>query len=147
MKKKLILCLLFTFFASNNVYAMDWAYTFVVYKGGVYEVTEERLTNGAIGNEIGEVKRKADEYSGNYYGDASNHFDRGTKYYEIEGVAPDTAIAIEERSGEWVKAVYLHEAPFYWTDLLPYILLGIVAFVLFIVYSLRYASKRETRQH
>ncbi|NMH74389.1 hypothetical protein HF078_14970 [Bacillus sp. RO2] len=110
-------------------------------------MTDERLTKGEIGNEIGEVKRKADEYSGSYYGDSSNLYDKGTKYYDIEGVAPDTAIAIEERSGEWVKAVYLNEAPFHWTDLLPYILLGIASFVLFIILSLRYARKRETRQY
>ncbi|KPB05200.1 hypothetical protein [Bacillus sp. CHD6a] len=147
MNKKILLSLLFTFLASNNVLALDWAYPFVVYKGGVYEVTDERLTKEELGNEIGEVKRKADEYSGNYYGDASNLYDKGTKYYDIEGFAPETAIAIEERSGEWVKAVYLHKAPFHWTDLLPYILLGIAAFVLSIVLSLRYARKRETHQY
>ncbi|NLP51695.1 hypothetical protein [Bacillus sp. RO1] len=147
MKKIMILCLLITVLATNQVFALDWAYPFVVYKGGVYEVTEERLTTGEIGDEIGEVKSRADEYSGKYYGDASNLFARGTKYYAIEGVGPDTSIAVEVRSGEWVKAVYLHEAPFHWRNLLPHILLGIAAFVLFIIYSLRYASKRETRQH
>lgn len=145
MKKKMILCLLFTFLASNQVFALDWAYPFVVYKGGVYEVTTESLLKEEIGQEIGEVKRMADEYSGNYFGDASNHYDQGTKYYEIAGVAPDTAIAVHEDKGEWIKAVYLHEAPFHWTDLLPYIFLGITAVILFVFFSLRYASKKEPR--
>ncbi|UAL46098.1 hypothetical protein K7887_14315 [Sutcliffiella horikoshii] len=142
MKSKLIFCLIFTFLASNQVFALDWAYPFVVYKGGVYEVTDESLLQEDIGKEIGEVKRKADDYSGNYYGDASNHYERGTKYFEITSVDPISAIAVEDNNG-WIKAVYLYKAPFHWMNMFPYYILGFIALVCFVVISLRYASKKE----
>ncbi|WP_404443359.1 hypothetical protein LG307_14590 [Sutcliffiella horikoshii] len=113
----------------------------------MYEVTEEFVDASDIGKKIGEVKRMADDRTGSYYGDASNYYEKGAKYYKIMGIDSATAIAVEEQQEIWVKAVYLHEAPFHWTDMLAYILMGIGAFVLFIVLSLRYASKKEPRQH
>ncbi|WP_226680028.1 hypothetical protein [Sutcliffiella horikoshii] len=145
MKKGLLFFLICFTVASSTAHALSWAYKFVVWEGGVYEVTEEVVEASDIGKKIGEVKRMADDRTGSYYGDASNFYEKGTKYYAIDGIDTGIAIAVEEQQDKWVKAIYLHETPFHWTDILPYILLGIAAFVLFIVLSLRYASKKEPR--
>ncbi|MGD6991363.1 hypothetical protein [Sutcliffiella horikoshii] len=147
MKRSLLLFLICFTLASSTSHALSWAYKFVVWEGGVYEVTEEFMAASDIGEKIGEVKRMADDKTGSYFGDASNYYEKGTRYYAIKGIDSGTAIAVEEQQDMWVKAVYLHEAPFHWTDILPYILMGIAVFVLFIVLSLRYASKKEPRQH
>ncbi len=147
MKRGLLLFVIFFIMASSSTYALSWAYKFVAWEGGVYEVTEEVVDASDIGKKIGKVKRMADDRTGAYYGDTSNYYEKGTKYYAIKGIDSGTAIAVEEQQDIWVKAVYLHEAPFHWTDILPYMLMGIAAFVLFTVFSLRYASKKEPRPH
>ncbi len=121
MKRGLIWFVICFTVASSTAYALSWAYKFVVWEGGVYEVTEEIVDASDIGKKIGEVKRMADDRTGAYYGDASNYYEKGTRYYAIKGIDSGTAIAIEEEQDKWVKSVYLHEAPFHWTDLLPYI--------------------------
>ncbi|WP_339146841.1 MULTISPECIES: hypothetical protein [unclassified Sutcliffiella] len=147
MKRGLVLFVIGFTIASSTAHALSWAYKFVVWEGGVYEVTEEVVDASDLGKKIGEVKRMADDMTGAYYGDASNYYEKGTKYYAINGIDTGSALAVEDQQDEWVKAVYLHEAPFHWTDILPYILLGIAVFVLFIVLSLRYASKKEGEYH
>lgn len=145
MKKGLLFFLIFFTVASSTGLALSWAYKFVVWEGGVYEVTEEVVDASDLWKKIGEVKRMADDRTGSYYGDASNYYEKGTKYYAINGIDTGTALAVEEQQDKWVKATYLHKAPFHWTDILPYILLGIAAFFLFTLLSLRYASNREPR--
>ncbi|WP_404428663.1 hypothetical protein [Sutcliffiella horikoshii] len=147
MKRCLLLFVICFTVASSTAHALSWAYKFVVWEGGVYEVTEEVVDASDIGKKIGEVKRMADDRSGSYYGDASNFYEKGTKYYAIKGIDSGSAIAVEDQQDKWVKAVYLHEAPFHWTDLLPYIFLGIATVVLFVFFSLRYASKKEPHLH
>jgi hypothetical protein len=81
--KRLTLVLFLVFFtASSTVYALSWAYPFVVWKDNVYEVTEEALGNEDIGNQIGQVKTKPNDMTGDFYGNASNTYPIGTKYYE-----------------------------------------------------------------
>ncbi|MFT9598303.1 hypothetical protein [Mesobacillus sp.] len=41
-----------------------------------------------------------EQYSGNF----SNAYKKGTKYYSIEGLSTDEAIAIEESDGQYIKA-------------------------------------------
>jgi hypothetical protein len=147
MKRSLVFFVICFTMASSTAYALDWAYKFVGWEGGVYEVTEEVVDASDLGKNIGEVKRIADDRTGAYYGDTSNHYEKGTKYYAINGIDSRSAFAVEDQPNKWVKAVYLHDAPFHWMDILPYILLGIAAFVLFIVLSLRYASKKGPRPH
>jgi hypothetical protein len=98
---------------SFPVEALSWAYPFVVWNGNVYEVKDERVTPSAIGKNIGEVETKPDEMTGEYYGNASNVYPEGTKYYEIKGVSTSEAIAVEIASKRWVRAVYVHDAPFH----------------------------------
>ncbi|WP_404346860.1 hypothetical protein LG311_14425 [Sutcliffiella horikoshii] len=145
MKRGLLLLVICFAMASSTSHALSWAYKFVVWEDGVYEVTEEVVDTSDIGKKIGEVKRMADDRMGSYYGDASNFYEKGTEYYAIKGIDSGTAIAVEDQQDKWIKAVYLHEAPFHWTDLLPYIFLRITAVILFVFFSLRYASKKEPR--
>lgn len=113
MKRIMFLSLLLVFMISSSVQALSWAYPFVVWKGKVYEVKEtEIIADSEIGKVIGKVKTKPNDMTGSYYGNASNFYPKGTKYYEIKGTSTSTAIAVKE-DDQWVKAVYVHEAPFH----------------------------------
>ena len=112
MKKTLCLTILFLFTQSISSNALSWAYIFVVHDGKVYEVKDELLLKQTnLAKPIGKVETKADEYSGDYYGNASNYYDIGTGYYKIQGVSITEAIAVETEEGQYVKAVYVHDAP------------------------------------
>lgn len=113
MRKISLLSLLLIFMISSSVNALSWAYPFVVWKGNVYEVKKEEMIDyRKIGKAIGEVKTKPNNMTGNYYGDASNYYPKGTKYYEIKGISTSTAIAIK-KDILWIKAIYVHKAPFH----------------------------------
>lgn len=91
--------------------ALSWAYAFVTWDGKIYEVNEDqRLEASQIGEIIGEVEMVADDMTGEYYGDASNFYEAGTKYYEITGTPKDVAIAVQV-GNNWVQAVYRGEQP------------------------------------
>lgn len=113
MKRISLLSLLFIFMISSSVQALSWAYSFVVWKGKVYEVKhEEFIADSEIAKVIGEVKTKANDMTGKYYGDASNYYPKGTKYYAIKRTSTSIAIAVKENN-RWVKAVFVHKAPFH----------------------------------
>lgn len=114
MKKHLMLTfLLSVVFLSSNVQALSWAYPFVVWDGSVYEVKQnEPLDDQNIGKEIGAVETKPDNMTGDHYGNASNFYEIGTPYAEIQGVSPTAAIAVKDMD-VWVRAVYVHKAPFH----------------------------------
>ncbi|WP_416151437.1 hypothetical protein ACM26V_10860 [Salipaludibacillus sp. HK11] len=127
--------MLFIFTVTTSVQALSWAYSFVVWNGNVYEVKEEKVLESDIGKEIGEVKTKPNDMTGDYYGNASNAYPKGTKYFEINNISTENAISVEVGDNEWQKAVYVHQAPFHWMDIftkiLPiFILIGIVIFIL-----------------
>ncbi|MEH7236821.1 hypothetical protein [Bacillus sp. JJ1562] len=113
MKKILTLTILFLLLTSTFASALSWAYAFVVHDGKVYEVKEDiPIKQTQLGNTIGQVETKPDEQSGDYYGNASNFFEIGTSYFKIEGTPTNEAIAVETEDGHYVKAVYVHDAPF-----------------------------------
>ncbi|WP_416150552.1 hypothetical protein ACM26V_06160 [Salipaludibacillus sp. HK11] len=127
--------MLFIFTVTTPVQALSWAYSFVVWNGNVYEVKEEKVLESEIGKEIGEVKTKPNDMTGDYYGNASNAYPKGTKYFEINNISTENAISVEVGDNEWQKAVYVHQAPFHWMDIftkiLPiFILIGIVIIIL-----------------
>ena len=112
MKKTLCMTILCLFFHSIYANALSWAYFFIVHDGKVYEVKEEvLLEQNELGKTIGKVETKADKYSGDYYGNASNYYEIGTRYFEIQGVPVTEAIAVETEEGFYLKAVYVHDAP------------------------------------
>ncbi|QDQ03457.1 hypothetical protein FOH38_19025 [Lysinibacillus fusiformis] len=139
MMKRAILFFVFIFAFTSSVQALDWAYPFVVWNGNVYEVKEEKVVERQIGEVIGEVKTRPNDMTGDYYGDASNAYPKGTKYFAINEVATETAIAVEIGENQWQKAVYVHEAPFHWmnvcTKILPVVIL--ISLVTIIVLRLK----------
>jgi hypothetical protein len=86
---------------SNNSSA-DWAYSFVVWDGFIYQLGDEYV--GEISEKIGEVTKYSD-LEGTYSGNFSNVYDKGTKYYAIKGISTEEAIAVEEKDGRYRKAI------------------------------------------
>lgn len=97
----IVAVLLSTSFLPIYSSATSWAYSFVVWDGYIYVISDDYVTE--IGSEIGQVTKHSDmeQYSGNF----SNSYTEGTKYYSIEGVSTDIAIAIQEDDGKYKKAV------------------------------------------
>ncbi|WP_078551996.1 hypothetical protein [Bacillus alkalicellulosilyticus] len=95
-----ILLVLFLSLYPVKTMATSWAYSFVVWDGYVYVISDEYVTE--IGDEIGRVTRYSDmkQYSGNF----SNAYKKGTKYYSIEGISTEQAIAVEDSNGQYIKA-------------------------------------------
>lgn len=83
----------------------DWAYAFVVYNGNGYVITETHIEPKQIGKKIGEVTNYS-TLEGVYSGNFSNHFPKGTEYYEIKSVATKEAIAIKENKSSYIKAKF-----------------------------------------
>ncbi|MCM3743778.1 hypothetical protein M3193_06450 [Sporosarcina luteola] len=79
----------------------DWNSSFVVWNGDMYEIIDEYVVE--IHEEIGQVTRYSDK-EGTYLGDFSNKYKKGTKFYSIEGISKEEAIAIEE-GGKYRKAI------------------------------------------
>lgn len=134
MKRIMLLSLLLIFLIPFSIQALSWAYPFVVWDGKVYEVKEEEiLQDSEIGETIGEVNTQPDDMTGDFYGNASNYYPKGTKYYEITDTSTSTAIAVEVES-QWVKAVYAHKAPFHIMNVLTsfYFIAAIVLIALII---------------
>ncbi|MFD4705989.1 hypothetical protein ACFWM3_14130 [Gottfriedia sp. NPDC058432] len=94
------MALMILFLYPNNTLA-KWAYKFVVFNDYTYVISDEYVTE--IGREIGSVTKYAD-VEGNYYGNFSNVYERGTKYYSIKGVSTKKAIAVEA-DGKYIKAI------------------------------------------
>lgn len=141
--KKILIFFFLLMFTTTSVQALSWAYSFVVWDGNVYEVTKEKVSEGDIGRHIGEVKTRPNDMTGSYYGNASNAYPKGTNYFEIKGESTATSIAVEIENNEWVKAIYVHPAPFHWMDLFTKVL-PIVVILLIIIVFVRHCKNRRT---
>ena len=149
MKKITLLSPLLAFMICSSVQALSWAIIFVAWEGKIYEVKQEEIIeNTKIGIIIGEVKTKPDDMTGDYYGDASNFYPIGTKYYEIRGISTSDAIAIKE-DNQWVKAVYVHKAPFHIMNILTnqYFIFSIVIIALILIGVIFRNKKSRTRNN
>ncbi|WNS77354.1 hypothetical protein RRV45_10340 [Bacillus sp. DTU_2020_1000418_1_SI_GHA_SEK_038] len=144
MKKTTLFFVIIILLTNSTVQALSWAFPFVVWNGKVYEVTDEELMGRLIGKRIGKVKTKPNDMTGNYYGNASNYYPKGTEYFEISGISTDTAIAVKKEEGKWMKAVYVNKAPFHWMNLFsnPFPFLILIVIILFI--GLR---KKKTKRY
>lgn len=118
MKKIMVLSLFFVLVICSSVQA-GLQDAFVVWDGKVYEVKKEvTVEKSLIGKSIGKVKTKPywDNKSRTsletYYGNASNAFPIGTRYFEIKGISPSTAIAVKV-DNQWLKADYIYNAPYH----------------------------------
>ncbi len=132
-----LIILALSFFYVSSAQALSWNKYFVVWDGKVYEIKEsEGVDPSEIGKYIGKVESKADDNTGKYKGNGSNIYPVGTKYYKLNNISSDTAIAVEVDNNQWRKAEFIHEAPFYYTDLfgdfLPYTLLVVFMAIIFV---------------
>lgn len=108
MKRKRISALMSLFFILSFASACSlgnsqasWVYSFVVWDGYVYQISDEYVQK--VDEEIGKVTVYSDK-EGTYTGNFSNEYEKGTEYYSITGVSTDEAIAIEE-DGKYRKAI------------------------------------------
>lgn len=99
--KQVLAIILFLVATATPVMATSWAYSFVVYNNSIYVITEEPVEE--VGNRLGEVTAYSDmeNLSGNF----SNVYEVGTPYYEIKGVDPAEAIAVEKDNG-YIRATF-----------------------------------------
>ncbi|SDN45749.1 hypothetical protein SAMN05518871_105186 [Psychrobacillus sp. OK028] len=79
----------------------DWAYAFVVWDDYVYVITTEQVNE--VVKKVGHVTKYSDR-EGTYSGNFSNAYPKGTKYYSIQGISTDEAIAILKDDGTFIKA-------------------------------------------
>ncbi|MGP4107902.1 hypothetical protein [Virgibacillus sp. L01] len=142
MKRIVLFFILFIITLTSSVQALSWAYSFVVWNGNVYEVKEEKVLEDEVGKIIGKVKTKPNDMTGNYYGNASNVYPKGTKYFEINSIPTETAIAVEVEENKWQKADYAREAPFHWMNLVTKILPFLIIIPIVIVILVRFRKQR-----
>ncbi len=116
----IVICLAGTFIVIRSVHA-DWAYEFVVNEGKSYIISDNRVEPEQVDSIIGKVTKYSD-FEDTYSGNFSNHFPKGTKYYNIKGISTNEAIAIKLSNGSFIQANYNGEYPggdsFKWTTIL-----------------------------
>lgn len=98
----LIVFVLMNSFLFSNKSLASWAYSFVVWDGYIYVVSDDFVEE--IDKEIGHVTKYSD-MEGTYSGNFSNTYKKGTNYYSITGISTDEAIAIQEKDGTYKKAI------------------------------------------
>ncbi|MFC4356287.1 hypothetical protein ACFO0S_14595 [Chryseomicrobium palamuruense] len=137
------LLIFFLLVTGGNAQALSWAYPFVTWDGKMYEVMEDQtLEASEVGAVIGEVEMQADDMTGDYYGDASNVYEKGTKYYEILGTPKEVAIAVQV-GNNWVQAVFVGDQPISLKDIFTspwlFVCTGLLigGFVYFIIRGVR----------
>ncbi|WP_198949146.1 hypothetical protein [Lottiidibacillus patelloidae] len=148
MKKKQVLLLALTFtllaamFSPSKTSATSWAYSFVVWDGYIYEMTDEFVTD--IDQEIGQVTKYSDmeTYAGNF----SNTYKKGTKYFSIKGISTDEAIAVEIKKGKYKKAIRTGEYQGGKRDPLDLAMYGGVSIIILLVgISIFVTLRRKTK--
>ncbi|MGE7610765.1 LPXTG cell wall anchor domain-containing protein [Paenibacillus sp. NPDC101420] len=105
MKKFIIVILAIVALMPMRSMNADWAYSFVVYSGDIYEISDDDLIpSNDIDKKIGQVTRYSD-HEGTYSGNFSNIYPKGTPYYSIKNIDPKEIIAIKTHEAEFVKAI------------------------------------------
>ncbi|WP_405176515.1 LPXTG cell wall anchor domain-containing protein [Paenibacillus sp. FSL H8-0261] len=105
MKKFIIVILAIVALMPMRSMNADWAYSFVVYSGDIYEISDDELIpSNEIDKKIGQVTRYSD-HEGTYSGNFSNIYPKGTPYYSIKNIDPKEIIAIKTHEAEFVKAI------------------------------------------
>lgn len=105
MKKFIIVILAIIALLPLHAVSADWAGSFVVYSGDIYEISDDELIpSNEIDKKIGQVTRYSD-HEGTYSGNFSNIYPKGTQYYSIKNIDPKEIIAIKTHEAEFVKAI------------------------------------------
>ncbi|WP_208916525.1 hypothetical protein [Paenibacillus uliginis] len=86
-----------------------WAYAFVVNDGKVFVITEEVVAEVLLGKVVGKVTNYSSDETAYSGGNFSNVFPKGTKYYSIQGIPPEEAIAVKTNELVFVKALFDRE--------------------------------------
>lgn len=106
MNSKIIIRIVIVFILSISILfpnksSASWAYAFVVWDDYVYVITDVQVDE--VDKEIGHVTKYSDR-EGTYSGNFSNVYPKGTKYYSIQGINTEEAIAIQEDDGTYIQA-------------------------------------------
>ncbi|WP_339271002.1 LPXTG cell wall anchor domain-containing protein [Paenibacillus sp. FSL R5-0470] len=105
MKEFIIVILAIIALLPLHAVSADWAGSFVVYSGDIYEISDnELIPSNEIDKKIGQVTRYSD-HEGTYSGNFSNIYPKGTPYYSIKNIDPKEIIAIKTHEAEFVKAI------------------------------------------
>lgn len=97
---------LMMFILCISTVSASWAYDFVVNDGKVFVITEEVVDEVLIGKIVGKVTNYSSDETAYSGGNFSNAFPKGTKYYSIQGIPPEEAIAVKTNEEIFVKARY-----------------------------------------
>ncbi len=85
------------------IHQQIWAFQFVVWDGYIYQLSDEYVES--IDEKIGEVTKYFRYARDRLLLETSQiRMKKGTKYYAIQGISTDEAIAIEEK-GKYRKAI------------------------------------------
>ncbi len=140
MRKFIIVILAVMALMPLHSVSADWAYSFVVYSGDIYEISEDELIlSDKIDKKIGEVTNYSD-HEETYKGNFSNTYPKGTAYYSIKNVNSKEIIAIKTKEDTFVKAInkgqygnQQTESKWIWI----YFLLGSLAIILLIIWIMK----------
>lgn len=146
IKRKLVLwtllvSMLMTTMLPVRVGATSWAFPFIVWNDSIYVTSDEPVTD--VGKKIGKVTSHSDmeQYGGNF----SNIYEKGTKYYSIDGISTNVAIAVEVSNGKFIRANY--ESPYTFkkgpTD---YIYSGLFIFAMLVIGIIIYPLVKKFRK-
>ncbi|WP_213583531.1 hypothetical protein [Paenibacillus sp. J2TS4] len=147
---RLLLSMVIIYFSVVSTLDASWAYSFVVYNGNIYVITQEEVEEDQLKRKIGQVTSYTDR-EGTYRGNFSNTFPKGTQYYEINGVDVSEAIAVKTEKAVYIKAYY--EGEYAGKDVLasvfsnnkasPWVLLSATVLIALILTSYKKRKKRK----
>jgi len=126
----------------------DWAYSFVVWDGYIYIVSNEVVNQ--VDQEIGKVTWYSDK-EGTYSGNFSNTYAKGTKYFSMLNISIEEAIALKNSDGLYVKAIRdekyssspLQDAPLESNKYSSKLLFGFLAIFPIIAFGSYISTKRK----
>ncbi|MGN8644625.1 hypothetical protein ACTNEO_00895 [Gracilibacillus sp. HCP3S3_G5_1] len=139
--KNLSVSMLLLLIIPSTLFALSSNSPYVLLDGRVYEITDEQINHVLIGQSVGEVTTQADDRTTTYFGNASNHYSIGTKYFKIEGIDIAEAIAVEEQAA-YVKAEFSHRAPLHWRTIISYLTPILFLTGLIVIYRIREQLKK-----
>lgn len=139
----LLLSILFITIIPCKGFATTWVYQFVVWDGYIYVISDEYVSN--IDKEIGEVTNYSDMES--YGGNFSNVYPKGTKYYSILDIDTDSAIAVKDENGQYIKATregeYAYRENSSQNNGFQYVYLGVSSVAILGIGFIIYSRKRK----
>ncbi|UOQ86541.1 hypothetical protein [Gracilibacillus salinarum] len=142
IRKKLLISILLLLWIPTSLYALTWAYPFVVLDGRVYEVTSDQVDPSDVGLLLGQVTKVANEQTGSFHGNASNQYPVGTKYFKMDKVDEKDAIAVKADQ-LYYKATFIKYMPFHWRNILSFIIPMLFLISLIFLYRTRENLKKR----